>query len=383
MATVLVIEDHDGLREYVAEVLRMKNFRVTAVSDGVEGLRAAFETPPDVILCDIMMEPINGLDVLREIRGNPVTAPIPFIIISARSDRATMRYAMSLGADDYLTKPFTRGDLIEAIQMRTTRHAQIYRAAEKQIESAKQQLMRMLTHELRTPLVSINMVVDIISRQRSYIEPQELQELLDSLISGSKRLSRMVEQIVFMTQLHAGAIAPDLIRKNGIPMPLWETLVAAIGLARKYAYRSANVNIDLIERDTDAMVLSNTSALKHALAELIINGINFSPEDGHLTITQWLAEDRVWISITDQGPGIEPDQLQRALESFQQIDRETREQQGIGLGLGLAHHLIEAHGGMLDLKSVKGKGTQAIVSLPVFEQTELPPVTNRLDAPAD
>jgi signal transduction histidine kinase len=370
MSSVLIIEDHKGLRDFVAEMLRLKHYEVHAAADGVEGLRLASEVQPDLIICDVMMEPINGFEVLEKIRSNPATEPIPFIIISARSDRDAVRYAMARGADDYLTKPFTRSELFDAIDARVNRRKHYHHEAERHIASTKQQLMRMLTHELRTPLISINMVVDIISRQRSYLEPDELQELLDSLISGSKRLTRMVEQIVLITQVHGGTIREDVIREKGVPMPLWETLIAAIGLARKYTYRTHTVDIDLVERDTDALVVCNMAALKHALAELITNALNFSPEGSHVTVTQWRADDRVWISITDQGSGIDPDQLEKAREFFQQLDREKQEQQGVGLGLGLSQYLIAAHGGTLELKSVKGKGTQAIISLPLYVADE-------------
>jgi signal transduction histidine kinase len=370
MPKILVIEDHDGLREYIVEMLRLKDYEVADATNGVDGLRLALEERPDVILCDIMMEPISGYDVLKDLRSNPATAAISVILVSARSDRESRRFGMSLGADDLITKPFTRSDLLDSISARMSRRNAIYREAEAPLETAKRQLMRMLTHELRTPLVSINMVVDIISRQSSMLEPAELQELLDTLMSGSKRLSRMVEQIVLITQIHAGSLREDVITEQGIPMPLWETLIAAIGMSRKYAYRGSDVDIDLIERDKDALVVCNMGALKHALSELITNAINFSPEGHQVLITQWKTEKNVWISITDQGPGIEPDQLQKALEQFQQISRETQEQQGIGLGLALAHHLIRAHSGNLELTSVKDKGTQVSVSLPLYEASE-------------
>lgn len=366
MVKVLVVEDHEGLREYIAELLRLKGFEVIEAADGEEGLARVADGAPDVVLCDIMMEPLNGYDVLRHLRDDPATAALPVIFMSAKNDRQTMRHSMRLGADDFIGKPFTRSELLDAIDSRMVRQQQLIRYASKDLEHAKRQLMRMLTHELRTPLVSINMVADIISRQASFLPPDELQELLDTLLSGSKRLSRMVEQIIFITQLHAGAIREDVVREQGITMPLWEILVAAIGLARKYAYRSPNVDIELVERDTEARVICNMAGLKHALAELISNGLNFSPEGSQITVTQWLAEDRVWISITDQGAGIEPDQLEKALEQFQQIGRDNQEQQGIGLGLGLAHHLIAAHQGTLELRSVKGKGTQVIIGLPIY-----------------
>jgi two-component system, sensor histidine kinase and response regulator len=365
MTTILVIEDHDTLREQIMQVLQLTQFDVFGAPNGQVGLEMAEEHSPDLILCDIMMGKVDGYEVLQRLRSNPDTATTPFIFLTAKDDRASLRQGMAMGADDFVTKPFTSSELLDAIHMRLERREAIVRDAEKNLDQARQQLMHMVTHELRTPLTSINMVLDIISRQLSFLSPQQLQELLDTLGAGSKRLSRLVDQIVLITQLQAGILEYDVISESGIPMSLWEIMVAAIGLARKFSYRAADVNVEMVDRDKNAVVMCNLMALKHALAELITNALNFSPEGSSVTVSQWIAHGMVWVSITDSGPGIAPDQLKRALEHFQQINRENQEQQGMGLGLGLAHHLIAAHGGTLELKSVTGKGTQAIIALPV------------------
>ncbi len=366
MTKILVIEDHAMLRNEIVEMLQLTNYTVCDAPDGQTGLDLAQSEHPDLILCDVMMNNIDGFEVLRRLRGNPETAALPLIFLTARSDRDSMRQGMGLGADDYVTKPFSADELLGAIQTRLSRHNDIKRQAESQIDEAKQRLMRMVTHELRTPLVSINMVLEIISRQMSFLTPQQLQEMLDTLGSGSKRLNRVVEQIVLATQLQTGILSTEAIGESGVAMPLWEIIVASIALGRRFAYKNPNVNVELIERDKSALVLCNLPALKHALAELITNALSFSPDGRSISISQWKSQGMVWISITDQGPGIAPDELQRALENFQQINRDHQEQQGLGLGLGLAHHLIATHGGSLELKSVPGKGTQAIVALPLM-----------------
>lgn len=367
MAKILVIEDHDTLRCQIMQLLQLTHYEVLGAPNGDTGVKIAQEAQPDLILCDIMMEQVDGFEVLRKVREHPQTTATPFIFLTAKDDRASMRQGMTLGADDYLTKPFTSSELLNAIHTRLERRNAIVRDVEKTLDQARQQLMHMVTHELRTPLSSINMVVDIISRQLNVLEPSQLHELLDTLAAGSKRLSRLVDQIVLVTQLQTGVLSYEVISERGVPMSLWEMMVAAIGLARRFAYKNPNVNIEMLDRDKEAKVACNLLALKHALAELITNAINFSPEGDTVTISQWRAGDTVWLSITDNGPGIDPDELRKALAHFEQINRSHHEQQGMGLGLGLAHHLIEAHGGTLELKSVKDKGTQVIIALPIAE----------------
>ncbi len=366
MTKVLVIEDERYLLEDITELLQYTDFEVQAANSGTQGLEAAQEYVPDLIICDIMMPDLDGYQVLEQIRNNPDTANTPFIFLTAKADRDSMRQGMDLGADDYLTKPFTSTELLSAINTRLQRQSQIAIHSEQKIESVKRQLTRMVTHELRTPLISINTVVDIISRQLGQLSPSELQEMLDSISAGSKRLSHRVEQMVFITQLEAQMLTHEVIMREGMPMRLWEMLIAANNLARRFAYQQQpNVTIQLEDHDRESVVMCNPPSLKQALAELIANALTFSPENGIVGIEQWRSGGNVYIRIVDQGPGIPEERLAEALGVFTQLDRETREQQGMGMGLALAQRIIEVHGGTLDILSIVDKGTQLTISLPI------------------
>lgn len=364
MTRILVIEDHDILRAQIMQLLELTHYDVIGAVDGAEGLALAHEHAPDLVLCDIMMPGTNGFEVLQNLRRDPRMSMTPFIFLTAKSDRASLRQGMALGADDYLTKPFTTGELLSAVRARLERHEAIARAAEENLEDARRRLVHMVTHELRTPLSTINMVIDLISRQMHLMEPSALNELLGSLDTGSKRLNRLVDQIVLVSQLQAGAITRRAVFENGVRMPLRELVIGALGLARRHAYRNADATIEQFEHDAETEIICNPQALRHALFEIIANAINFSPEGSVITITQWREEEAVYLSVTDHGPGMAREQFQQALAHFQQLDRELREQQGMGLGLGLACHLIDAHGGALDLESAAGQGTTVTVALP-------------------
>jgi signal transduction histidine kinase len=368
MTRILVIEDERYLLEDITELLQYTDFEVEGASSGRKGLEIAEAYSPDLIICDIMMPDLDGYQVLDGIRANPMTANTSFIFLTAKADRDSVRQGMELGADDYLTKPFTSAELLTAINTRLARQNQIALHTEQKIENAKRQLTRMVTHELRTPLISINTVVDIISRQLGQLSPSELQEMLDSISAGSKRLSHRVEQLVFVTQLEAGMLNRDIIMQDGMPMRLWEMLVAANNLAKRFTYQQEqNVSVQFHDHDRDSVVMCSAPALKQALAELIANALKFSPEGSQVNITQWRSGGRVMISIVDQGAGIPEDRLAEALRDFSQIDRETNEQQGMGMGLALAQRIIDAHGGSLDIMSIVNKGTQVTVALPIAQ----------------
>jgi signal transduction histidine kinase len=369
MTKILVIEDEQALLHDMVEMLEYSSFEVSGTSDGYAAIEFARSERPDLILCDIMMPMVDGYEVLRQIREQPSTAGIPFIFITAKADRDSLRHGMTLGADDYLTKPFTFDELMSAINTRLQRQQSVMELAEGRIDTLKQQLARMVTHELRTPLVSMTTVLKVISRQLGQLSTSELQEMLDTIEAGSNRLSHRVEQLVFTSQIETGLLSQQAISEQGVPMQMWEMLTASTNLARRFAYNhSPNVHLDMQHRNRDAQVLSNPAALKQALAEIIANALVFARADGTVNVTQWRADGMVWISVIDNGAGIPPDKLTIALEDFQQLDRESREQQGMGMGLPLAKRIIEIHNGKLEIQSVVGKGTQVVVALPIAEE---------------
>jgi DNA-binding NarL/FixJ family response regulator len=124
MTTILLIEDNAPLRKNLREMLSLEGYEVFAAGDGREGLRLAREQKPSLILCDIMLPSMDGWEILASLRSDPGTAALPFIFLTAKGELPDIRSGMNLGADDYLTKPVARADLLNAIRTRLERHAQ-------------------------------------------------------------------------------------------------------------------------------------------------------------------------------------------------------------------------------------------------------------------
>jgi CheY-like chemotaxis protein len=115
MKKILVIEDEQIIRENILKLLKAEGFDVTGAENGAQGLNAAVSNLPDVIICDVMMPELDGYGVLMALRSNPVTATLPFVFLTGKAERSEMRQGMELGADNYLTKPFTKAELVGAI----------------------------------------------------------------------------------------------------------------------------------------------------------------------------------------------------------------------------------------------------------------------------
>jgi len=121
MKTILIIEDQPDMRGNLGIILKMEGYNVLSAPDGMQGLQAAREHRPDLIVCDVMMPTLDGHGVLKALREDPSTAHIPFIFLTARGEKRDLRTGMNLGADDYLTKPVNASDLIAAVEARLAR----------------------------------------------------------------------------------------------------------------------------------------------------------------------------------------------------------------------------------------------------------------------
>ncbi len=124
MPVLLLIEDHAPLRRNLEDMLTLEGHRVFTAADGSNGLRLAREVRPDLVICDIMLPGMDGLEILAAIRADPATAALPFIFLTAKGDAPDIRAGMTLGADDYLPKPVSRTDLLDAIRSRLQRAGQ-------------------------------------------------------------------------------------------------------------------------------------------------------------------------------------------------------------------------------------------------------------------
>jgi DNA-binding NarL/FixJ family response regulator len=124
MATILVIEDEPEMRRNLLTILKLEKFNVTGAENGRAGIDLAKRTKPDLILCDVMMPELDGYGVLQALRQDPATITTPFIFLTAKGEKPDIRAGMNLGADDYLTKPVAKADLLSAIDARLRRHQQ-------------------------------------------------------------------------------------------------------------------------------------------------------------------------------------------------------------------------------------------------------------------
>ena len=137
MTKILVIEDDAPIRDKIVTVLKYENYDVIDAPNGREGVASAQQNRPDLIICDVLMPDMNGYSALAALRDDPITSDIPVIFLTVAASRADMRKGMELGADDYITKPYTVEELLAAVRTRLERQETIKRASSSDVESSE------------------------------------------------------------------------------------------------------------------------------------------------------------------------------------------------------------------------------------------------------
>ncbi|NJM28064.1 MAG: response regulator, partial [Pseudanabaena sp. RU_4_16] len=152
MTKILVVEDMDSLREEIIETLTYEGFEVIGAENGAVGVELALKHLPNLIICDVMMPELNGYETLTTLRREPSTATIPFVFLTAKADKVDMRQGMQLGADDYLTKPFTIEELLGAISARLAKQAILQNHFDQEIQQAESRMEYFARHDELTNL---------------------------------------------------------------------------------------------------------------------------------------------------------------------------------------------------------------------------------------
>ena len=168
MKTILVIEDNEDIWENVAEILTLSDYKVLTAANGKEGVEAAQQNKPDLIICDIMMPGIDGYGVLHVLHKEPQTQNIPFIFLTSKSERSDFRAAMEMGADDYITKPFAGNELLNAIESRLRKNDIIKKSLTSDLQGLNELRTAVSTGKTLEDLTAESNVSDYKKRQVIY-----------------------------------------------------------------------------------------------------------------------------------------------------------------------------------------------------------------------
>jgi two-component system, sensor histidine kinase and response regulator len=362
MKKILVIDDEEWLREMMQLALRQRGFQVIEAENGASGIELARKELPDLILCDVNMEKVDGYLTLSSLRSEPITASIPFILMTGLADQAGMRHGMELGADDYLPKPFTIDALYAAVDARLKKVNVVRQEAEKKLADLRENLSMMLPHELRTPLNGILAYGEMLVADSETLPPNEIAEMGQVIYDSGKRLERLIENFLIFAQLELLSSDPQKLHSL-----LRNQTQSAAGVIETHARGQADAAsrpADLALELADVPVPISEEYLAKIVDELVQNAFKFSQPASPVRVALTNnSPDTVTLTVGDRGRGLSTEHIAK-IGAYMQFDRKLHEQQGLGLGLTICKRLTELHGGTLTIQSDPGGGTTVTVRLP-------------------
>jgi signal transduction histidine kinase len=363
MKKILILEDEQSIRENVVELLEDEGYLVFDASNGQDGVALAIDTVPDLIISDVMMPLLDGYGVLKAVRAHPPLATTPFIFLTAKADKPDFRIGMELGADDYLTKPFTQEELLQAIASRLSRQSLIKEEAEKTVDDLRKNISYALPHELRTPLSGIIGPSKMMLDSLDVLDKDDIRQFLVIIHESGERLHRLIQNFLLYAQLEMDANDMAQIASMRRGATLQADPIISKGAAERAIFhkRTGDLKLEL----TDAKVAIGHEHLEKISSELVDNGFKFSKPGDQVEVVATLTSTMYCIAVRDKGKGMSEEDITK-IGGFVQFKRRLHEQQGPGLGLTIAKRLIELHGGALTIESTPGAGTTVTAMLPLL-----------------
>lgn len=350
---ILVIDDEEEYRAVIVMALGASNYDVTEAKNGLEGWESVNKKMPDLILCDVNMPVMDGHTLLGKLKGETAFAGIPFLFLTGNSEMKDLRKGMQLGADDYLTKPFTTYELLAAVEARLQKKQSVQKYYESRFDDIKTSIATSLPHEFRTPMNGILGFSQLLQEEND-LPPEEVKNIGGLIRKSAERLGHLLENMVLFGLLQLWEKDREKIAE--FRSDQYTTLLEEI-------HRTSELQMVRHERPgavivtaRDAIIHVSSIHLAKILDEIVDNALKFSESGTTVTIAAEVSETETTVIIRDEGRGMTSEQLS-AISAFQQFQRQYYEQQGAGLGLVIAKSLVELYGGTFEIESIEKKGT--------------------------
>jgi signal transduction histidine kinase len=384
-ATVLVIDDEESVATTIEAILTMDGHQVTAVTSGAEAVRLLNEKRFDVVLTDLRLADMDGIDVLREVqRTSPETASI---MLTGYASLESAVAALRSGAYDYLMKPSDVDELRATVNRAIERGLLRRRLMElEEVDRLKTQFLSMASHELRTPLTAVSGFIQVARRRITRAagfqsaadwkeEAGRTAETLEQAQRQSRRLGRLVDELLDVSRLQLGRI--ELHQRQ---IDLFTSLSEVV---ERIKLIHTSHTFELTPAGTPAPVLADQDRMDQVFENLLGNAVKYSPSGGTVLIRVAVDGGEAHVSIADQGIGIAPDELNNVFNLFYRSpDPRAGHVGGLGLGLYISREIVTRHGGRMWAESTDSGSTFHVV-LPLADVTKQPAVTVRGGATRD
>lgn len=360
MSYILIVDDNPADIKALKFLLSAEQLPIKSVTNGGDALSLIHSEPPELILLDISLPTMNGIEICNWIKSNTPTQDVPVIFLTAHADYEMKEKAFEAGAQDYITKPFHDGETLARVrnQLRireSFRQTQEYHLHEtlylKNLIQIKDDFISTTTHDLKHPLSVFSTAVYLIRR----LGPEKWDRVLEQLDSIERSLitmKQLVTDVLDLAQLESQI--PNIQNVN-----LNRSILDAISELEPLAHKK-QMRIQFETSLSDLAVKADPAHLSRILINILSNAIKYSSSGSNVSIRIVLDTEKEFakIAIKDQGYGIAEDELEKIFNRFYRCnDNSHRKESGTGLGLSIVKSLIGQNSGEIHVASQVGAGS--------------------------
>ncbi|MCI0352509.1 MAG: hybrid sensor histidine kinase/response regulator, partial [Acidobacteriales bacterium] len=337
---MLVVDDERGNRLLLKRLFE-REFQVICVENGEDALDMLLQAPFDLVLLDVMMPIMSGLELLQRMRSKPALAEIPVILVTALAESRFIIEGLQMGANDYVTKPLETDVLRARVQTQLTMKRLMDERKEHilQLEAAqafKDRCFQMASHDLKGPLGNLRMAHSLM--RTAMADDPRLNDVMDMAELTVKNMRVVIEEFLDLAALQNGKIE---VRMSEVRVD-----EAIRELVSQYRLTATEKDIALDSLPSSVSICADKARFSQVLGNLISNALKYSPSQTTITLWAETADNRVRICVADQGPGIPAEERSRLFTQFGKLStRPTMGESSTGLGLWIVKHLVQLQGG--------------------------------------
>lgn len=344
--SILVVDDEANNFDVIEILLFREDYQLNYAVSGHEALIQLEKNQPDVILLDVMMPDMDGIELCRRIRANPDWQHIPIIMVTALNSKEDLSQCLAAGADDFISKP-VNGVEIRARIRSMLRIKQQYDDLQALLE-IREDMANMVVHDLRNPLASILLACSVMRVVKS---PEKLFEKINQIEIAGQRLQSMVDSLLLMAKLQSGKL---VLNRTEADLHLLGTAVVS-----DFAAVAAQKKIQLVGHfpELGGSAWLDTAVFRRILDNLLSNAIKFSPSQSQVTLRlEYLPGKQARVQVCDAGLGVSEEFRQSIFEKYE-IGSLIKGVSQTGLGLAFCRMAVEAHDGQITIQENQPVGS--------------------------
>jgi len=371
---VLVVDDIPKNLQVVGTMLRNAGYELMPATSGADALESVRVQLPDLILLDLMMPEMDGLEVCRRLKADPVTQAIPVIFLTASNEMEHLVKGFEVGAVDYVTKPFNPPELLARVRTHLElKHARdtIVRYGQElsRLNEEKNEFMGIAAHDLRNPLGAITGYAEIVLEEVGSLPPsaseswksvaKEVTDCAGRIHETSKRMAEMVQNLLDANRIERGEMQLSLA-----PTDIGQALNLVVETQRSHA--TAKQQTIHLERETTPVVAQvDPSVMVQILENLVSNAVKYSPPGKEISVRLKQHTQGARVEVQDRGPGLNAEDQKKLFGKFARLSaKPTGGEHSTGLGLSIVKKMVEAMNGKVWCESELGRGATFIVEFP-------------------